>query len=521
VNLKVVLALLQAGILAAGLALLGTLVVESFERSLRSDADDLLAARADLVEASVRAWVKVTGDAGGVRYVEPDPPELDAFAAPGLFFEVWTEDGQRVSASPGMPPNGLPWSAEARAALARREPLLESAPTGTGPRVRILTRPILEDGNLIAVVRAGESLQPIDLGVNDLLRSLFVGSLLILVASIGVTWLVVSRTLEPLESIARTAELIAATGNVSLAVRPAGTAEVRQLATSFNRMVERLRALLDTQRQLLADTSHELRNPLTVIRTDLDLLGRDLDTETRQEVATEASEEAERMSRLVADLLYLSREEHIGRGADELVALDVLAADVVERLRQVAPDHEVRIGRHEAVTVLGHADRLHQLVTNLIENAIRYTPSGGHVRVDVGRAADGLVQLDVTDDGIGITPEHLPRVWDRFYRVDPARARATGGTGLGLAIVKHVAEAHGGTVSAQSVAGSGSTFSVVLPAGPADASYPGDAPTPSGRLPTLPGQDSPATRAATPSVRAADSPPVGTPPTPGRPAPDP
>jgi signal transduction histidine kinase len=463
VNLKAVLALLQAGILAAGLALLGTLVVESFERSLRTDADDLLAARADVVEASVRAWVQATGDSTTLPYVEPDPPGLDAFAAPGLFFEVWTADGQRVSSSPGLPPHGLPWSAEARAALARREPYLESALTPAGPRVRILTRPVLQDERVIAVVRAGESLQPIDRAVSDLLRPLIVGSLLILVASIGVTWLVVSRTLEPLESIAGTAEMIAATGDVSLSVQPEGTPEVKQLATSFNRMVERLRRLLDTQRQLLADTSHELRNPLTVIRTDLDLLGRELDTDTRQEVATEAAEEAERMSRLVADLLYLSREEHVGRGDDEIVRLDELAADAVERLQQTAPAHDVRIGRSEPVTVLGQPDRLHQLIANLIENAIRYTPSGGHVRVEVARRPDGRVRLDVTDDGIGIPPEHLSRVWDRFYRVDPARSRATGGTGLGLAIVKHVAESHRGTVAATSTPGAGSTFTVRLP----------------------------------------------------------
>src|SRR6185295_18827247 len=153
-----------------------------------------------------------------------------------------------------------------------------------------------------------------DQAVGDLLRPLVVGGILILVACIVATWVVVSRALEPLESIAVTAERIALTGDVSLTVQPEGTAEVRRLAVAFNRMVERLRRLLDTQRQLLADTSHELRNPLTVVRTDLDLLGRELDAETRQEVAAEAAEEAERMSRLVADLLYLTREEHAERG---------------------------------------------------------------------------------------------------------------------------------------------------------------------------------------------------------------
>lgn len=516
-NLKAVLALLQAGILAAGLALLGTLVVESFERSLRADADDLLAARADVVEASVWARVRATGNPGDVRYDVDDPPELDAFAAPGLFFEVWTPDDQRVAASPGLPAGGLPWSAEARAAVSRRESYLESAPSPTGPRVRILTRPVVEEGRLIAVVRAGESLQPIDHAVNDLLRPLVVGSILMLVASMGVTWLVVSRALEPLESISGTAERIAATGDVSLAVRPEGTAEVRRLAASFNRMVEHVRRLLDTQRQLLADTSHELRNPLTVIRTDLDLLGLDLDRDTRQEVAAEAAAEAERMSRLVGDLLYLSREEHVERGPAERVRLDLLAADVVDRLKQVAPDHEVRLGDMTPVAVHGHADRLNQLLRNLIENAIRYTPSGGHVRVDVGRADDGSARLAVTDDGIGIAEEHLPRVWDRFYRVDPARNRATGGTGLGLAIVKHVAESHGGSVSATSAVGAGSTFVVVLPALPAHRA---EAAGVSERTPPAPpGPATPAGLRAAPSGHAADSRPAETPPIAAHPTP--
>ena len=131
---------------------------------------------------------------------------------------------------------------------------------------------------------------------------MMLGGILILVACIVATWVVVSRALEPLESIAATAERIALTGDVSLTVQPEGTGEVRRLAVAFNSMIERLRRLLESQRQLLADTSHELRNPLTVVRTDLDLLGRDLDRDTRQEVAAEAAEEAERMSRLVADL---------------------------------------------------------------------------------------------------------------------------------------------------------------------------------------------------------------------------
>ena len=514
-SLKVVLALMQAAILAVGLALFGSLVVESFERGLRTDADDLLAARADALEVAVRARAQARADAEALNDLEVDPSAFDAYSAPGLLFEVWDADGHLVAAAPGLPSGGLPWSAGARAALARGQRHLDSAPSSGGHWVRVLTRPVVEGGRVVAVVRVGESLKPIDHAVGDLMRPLVVGGVLILLACMVATWLVVSRAIEPLESIAATAERIALTGDVSLSVQPEGTGEVRRLAVAFNRMVERLRRLLESQRQLLADTSHELRNPLTVVRTDLDLLGRELDLETRQEVAAEAAEEAERMSRLVADLLYLTREEQVERGPAEPVRLDRLADEVVDRLQQVAPEHEVRLGQADPVIVLGSRDRLHQLVTNLIENGIRYTPAGGHVTVDVRLAGDRVARLDVIDDGIGISPEHLPRVFDRFYRVDPARARATGGTGLGLAIVKHVAESHGGTVEATSKPGAGSTFTVFLPAEPA-AVEPARPVSPASTRPDL---GSPGDPVAAPSARAVDSQPAETPQTTDHPAP--
>ena len=517
-TLKSILALLQVAILAAGMALLGTLMVETFERSIRAEADQLLLARADAAEGTVRAIVQ--SGSGDVSLLEPNSPGFDAFSEPRLFYEVWDGEDRRLAASPGLPAGGLPWTREARVSVRNGEPVIESIQVDERRRVRVVTRPIVDGDRVLAVVRIGESLQAIDQAVTDLIRPLVVGGALVLLVCMVATWVVVSRALDPLEEIAATAERIARTGDVSVSVRPDGTTEARRLAVSFNRMIERLRRLLDTQRQLLADTSHELRNPLTVIRTDLDLLGRELDAETRQEVAAEAMEEAERMSRLVADLLFLSREEGAAIGPPEPVRLDQLAEETVERLTLLAPEHEVRMQQADPVVVLGNPDRLLQLVTNLIENAIRYTPAGGHVAVTVARAGERAARLDVSDDGIGISPEHLPRVFDRFYRVDPARGRATGGTGLGLAIVKYVAESHGGSVTARSEPGVGSTFSVTLPAEPLTAATPPDSPAappvptiPASLPPTTPAPASPAARAAAPSGRAADSPPAGTPPT--------
>jgi signal transduction histidine kinase len=493
-TLKAVLALLQAGILAAGLALLGALVSESLERSLRSDSDNLLSARADVIEREIRARLQPGMNGSSLAGVDVDSDGVEVLITPGVFVEVWDGEGRRVAASRGLPPDGLPWTGDTPDVVHSDLGRLESLPIGEGERVRILTRPIVEDRHVVAVVRVGESLHLIDNALSGLVRLLLVGGTLVLGVCVLATWLVVSRALEPLEAMAATAEHIASTGDIGVSVSTRGTCEINRLGVAFGRMVERLRHLLQSQRQLLADTSHELRNPLTVIRTDLDLLGRELHPDTRQEVAAEAQAEAARMTRLVSDILFLAREEIATRGPLELVQLDDLASDVVERFRQVATDHVVEAGRLDSVSVLGEADRLRQMVANLVENGVRYSPAGSRITVDVRLDGGKTAVLEVADNGIGIGGEHIPRIFDRFYRVDPARGRSTGGTGLGLAIVKHVATSHSGTVEVASALGSGSRFTVRLPAQrPAGLAWPAD-PT-AGRAGT----------GAAPSERANDS----------------
>ncbi len=462
-SLKARLALLQAVILAAGLALLGTLLVESLERSLLTEADDVLARRAAEVDAEVRAVLARGLGEGGVSGIPLDPDPQEAFATPGVYVEVLRPDGRLLGASRALPPEGLPGRETALADVRAGRPRLETVPV-SDERVRVLSVPVVQDGRPVAVVRVGESLTHIESTVRGLARLLIVGGTVVLVAALVATWIVVSRALEPLERIATTAERIALTGDVDVRVQVRTSGEVERLRLAFNRMVDRVQRVLDGQRQLLADTSHELRNPLTVIRTNLDLLRRDLDPATRDEVVAETDEEAERMSRLVADLLFLSRAE---AGAVELrpVSLDAVALDTVERFRQLAPEHEIVLDAREALTVLGDDDRLHQLLTNLLENAVRFTPAGGRVTV-TARPEGNRATLVVEDTGVGISPEHLQRIFDRFYRVDPARNRATGGTGLGLAIVRRIAESHGGGVCVESEPGRGARFTVTLPLAP-------------------------------------------------------
>lgn len=267
-----------------------------------------------------------------------------------------------------------------------------------------------------------------------------------------------------LRRVARTAEEIVASGDASkrVEISQSEVDDAARIARAFNMGVERLEGILEAQRLMLADTSHELRNPLTVIRTNVDLLGKPLDEETRREVAEETEREIARLITLVEDLSLLSKTQSTPLRL-EPVRLDVLARETVDKMRVLAVHRTLSMddGGAEPL-VLGNPERLRQVLVNLIGNALRYTEHGGNIVVSVGQRA-GLGVLEVRDDGIGIAAEHLPRLFDRFYRIDSARARSTGGSGLGLAIVKALAEAHHGRVEVESTLGKGSVFRVFIP----------------------------------------------------------
>jgi len=232
--------------------------------------------------------------------------------------------------------------------------------------------------------------------------------------------------------------------------------------TTFNAMIDRVERMLASQREFLADSSHELRRPLTVLRTNIDLLNDPaLPLGEREACLREIRAEAETMSRLLSDLLLLTREQ--GQ-AVELAPVDYssLCKDAVERLRGRDDRHTLTAKVAEGVRLLGDKERLAQMVSNLLDNAARYTPEEGRIELRLGMV-DGIARLEVQDTGIGIPEEELPHVFERFYRGEQARARRIEGTGLGLAIVKYVAEAHGGSVDVHSQPGRGSTFVVDLP----------------------------------------------------------
>jgi heavy metal sensor kinase len=300
----------------------------------------------------------------------------------------------------------------------------------------------------------------------DRLRTFSFEALIVLFfASLVVGWVIAGRVLAPIGRITGVAREIQAT-DLSRRIRMQGpNDELKQLADTFDAMLARIDAAFAAQQQFLADASHELRNPLAIIRTNADLALSDPDPqqeELRQAVVV-VKRASDRMARLVDDLLALARREaptfaiepvDLGRAASEASDEFVAPAEA----RGIVLDRAVAPG----VVVMGDGDALKRAIANLLENAVRLAPIDSRIRLAVG-SERGLAWVAVSDEGPGIAPEHQPKVFDRFWRADKGRSRADGGTGLGLSIVRQIAQTHGGDVQLQSRVGVGSTFTIWLP----------------------------------------------------------
>ncbi len=289
---------------------------------------------------------------------------------------------------------------------------------------------------------------------------------LALLVSAGVAYLLARKALAPVDALRRAAEAITADRLHDRLPVPNPGDELGRLAGTVNAMIERLERSFAEVRRFTADASHELRTPLTAIRVEAEAtLDRPASPDEYRALVESVLEECGRMARLTDQLLDLAREDAgVAHAGPVAVDLGELVGGVAEALRPVAEAKRLALVTDLAagVGVRGDPVRLRQVAMNLIDNAVKYTPEGGSVRLTVGRA-DGRAVVAVVDTGEGIAAEHLSRVFDRFYRVDKARSREMGGTGLGLAIVKSVVAAHGGVIELTSAVGVGTTVTVTLP----------------------------------------------------------
>ncbi len=333
--------------------------------------------------------------------------------------------------------------------------------------VRLLSKPvILKDRGLVAIVQVGSSLELMEEVFHSLFYIFIFGAAASLVIAGVIGFFLARKALEPVAAITSTARRIGAENlNERIEVENRGD-EIGMLAMTVNEMIERLEDSFRQIKQFSADASHELKTPLTILKGEMEIaLRTENDMEAMRETIRSSLEEVDRMSRIVRNLLDLTKigveKEAMPR---EKVHLDRILTERFEHFERFALERGVNLGVVRNVTAVVEADplRLGQLFYNLIDNAIKYTGRGGSVELSLDREG-GEAVFTVRDTGVGIGEEDLPHIFDRFYRVDKARASDTGGAGLGLSICKEIAETYGGTISAGSRPSGGTVFMVRLP----------------------------------------------------------
>ncbi|OLB66728.1 MAG: hypothetical protein AUI10_01935 [Actinobacteria bacterium 13_2_20CM_2_72_6] len=426
---------LAVGLLIGGLVLFGVLnyvLNQSLDSGARKTASDL----ADLINANNSV-------------MDPAPP------AGSQFVQVVNEQGQVLTASPGTDRmHSILHADELDRARKGQVVVIGGDRVGIEGNLRVVAEATFQTPVSIVVVGAPE--RDTRQSLTSVAHALLVAYPLLLIMLTALAWWVVGRTLRPVEGLRRGAEEISAAQVGRLPV-PVGEDEVHRLAVTLNRMLDRLDAARSRQRAFVADAAHELRSPIASLRTQLDVathLGE-------PPVIADLSMEVDRLNRLVSDLLLLARvdEGDPGLRRQEPVDLGRLLAEVAAGCAGARVPVTATSDGPQWTT--GDAAALHRVVDNLVANAVRHAHSA--VRLAVGRSADRVV-FTVTDDGPGIPAADRDRVFDRFTRLDDARARDAGGTGLGLAIVRELVRAHGGTVTLGDAA-PGLRVAVALPAG--------------------------------------------------------
>jgi heavy metal sensor kinase len=447
---------------------------QDLDRRIQSEADltaGILAesyrARGVLVEKDTAGRPVLTPEVAAVLEVVPD------------FLLVTSRDGRLLFASPDA--RSLTFAEfEQLSTLTVRPPAPGQAThlpgkyriKPNGPTLHYVVRPVPvpDAGGQFGVIFAGADTRSAELRLEQLITTIVIAFVIGIVPAVLVGRWIAGRALEPVDRMIT--EVREITDGRSLHRRlalPMERDELGRLAETVNQMMTRLERSFAALRRFTADASHELKTPLTVVRAGVEraITRPDLPQETLAALE-ETLQEVNRMTELLDSLLTLARADEgradLHREPVDLRAIIEEAGETGELLAEHAGvTIEIRMPPEPLVLAVDRS-RVRQLALNLIENAVKYTPQGGQVSVELG-ASDGRILLTVADTGIGIAPGDLPHVFDRFWRADSARTRtgARPGTGLGLAICKWIAEAHGGTIEVQSRPGRGTTFTVVLP----------------------------------------------------------
>lgn len=477
IRLRITLA--TTGLMIIALAALGTGMYITMSSSLHNDMDNRLRRVYQSYSQNPGRWWMAGGE---FRQLDTDP---ERFTSAGTLLQIIDTNGVVRVRSENLGTAAIPVDNKVLQRNTDYDTVFYDTTIGA-EEMRVYSGRLNDpDGKLAAFVQVAEPRRQMNATLGTLKRNIIWGSVFSTLMLASGAWLVGDAVMRPLAKMSNTARSIGRTGDLSQRIQPPKTRdEAQHLGETFNEMLARLDETFNAQRRFVADASHELRTPLTALRANGDIMLRQIesgiyDRDDLAEGLTDVRDEVDRMTRLVQHLLTLARADVGWRPELEMVDLVDTARDAARIASPLVRGQQFEVempppgldGSATQVDVRGNADQLRQLILILLDNAFTYAPAGSNVRLALTLNDDEAV-LSVHDTGPGIAPDHLRRIFERFFRTDDARARSSGGTGLGLAIARWIVTVHDGTIAADSTPGEGTTFEVRLPLLPPDASEP-------------------------------------------------
>ena len=426
------------------------------------------------VDNSLKISANVVAKTALMKYTSAPLPGLENFLEQFLgygninkFYRIYDGSGNVGSLSKNIEPSQFPLTEESYAKALEGKSSYETFTLPEDQYIRVLTRPVLRGGKLVNLIQVGTSLMAVNETMKNLKIFLYTAVPAVLALATLVGGFMARRALKPVDKITQTARNIGRGVDLSRRIPvPEVQDEIGRLAQTFNDMLERLENFFVQVRQFSSDASHELRTPLTVLKGQSELILRKVRSpEEYQEVISSNLEEINYMSKILEDLFYLSKADEAEMRLDfKPLDLAWITEDICKHAEIIASekDIEIIVAFLEPAEIVGDAVRLKQTIWNLLNNAIKYTPNEGRVKVYLQNKNDKAV-LSIEDTGIGIPKEGLGCIFNRFYRVDKSRSREDGGSGLGLSISKYIIDAHNGTIEVESEVGKGTRFKISLP----------------------------------------------------------
>lgn len=456
-SVRIRLTLWYAGVLALSLIAFALVIYYAAGNIFHERQDESLRSTAQTVAS---AYVEEFGEAHSLA--KAGEIVLAEITFPNRYVQLTDNSGNPIAASANLSGSTIAIPATVFADARARG---FSHATVNGLRVTVV--PLSPDQSF-GFAAVAEPLRVVEEGLSELRRDLFAGVFLVLLLASAGGYFLARKSLAPIASMNSQTQRISAE-NLSARLDVTNSRdELGRLATTINDLLARLENSFNEQQRFIADASHELRTPLAVLRGETEVaLNKTRTVAEYEQSLSLIQDEAERLSRIVEDLFILARQPVNTRAAlnKERVSLNDAVRDCVRAAQVLAMQKGVRLSLDNdspAIALNGDEDLIRRMILNLLDNAVKYTPAGGEISLALGRE-NGNVEIVVRDTGIGIPEAAQPHVFDRFYRVDKARARAMGGAGLGLSIAQWIVEVHGGEINLVSTPGHGSTFTVILP----------------------------------------------------------